>query len=152
MDRITEEIKQFVNRVKLGFVATVGPDGSPNLSPKGTTIAWDEEHLAFADIHSPGTVKNLFVNPAVEVNVVDIFSRRGYRFKGFAKVLSKGEVFESILLHYRNAGSKHNINNIVLVKVQQVIPVFSPAYDNDLTEEEITNKWIEYWNLIHKKV
>ena len=43
-----------------------------HLSPKGTTIAWDEDHLAFADIFSPGTTSNLLINPAMEINVVDV--------------------------------------------------------------------------------
>ena len=76
MSVLTEEIREFVNKTKLGFVATVCPDGTPNLSPKGTTIAWDENHLAFADIHSPGTINNLLLNPSVEINVVDVFSRK----------------------------------------------------------------------------
>jgi uncharacterized protein len=79
---LTTEIKEFVRQQKLGYVATVCPDGTPNLSPKGTTTVWDNEHLVFADIHSPGTINNLLVNPSVEINIVDIFIRKGYRFKG----------------------------------------------------------------------
>jgi hypothetical protein len=150
MGLITEEIKEFVNTVKLGFIATVCPDGTPNLSPKGTTIAWDEDHLAFADIHSPGTIKNLLIHPAIEINVVDVFTRKGYRFKGRAEVLHEGELFETIHSYYRNAGSKYLIHHIVLVKVEQMSPVLSPAYDR-LSEEEITNRWIEHWTSIHPK-
>lgn len=149
MGPITNEIKEFVNKVKLGFVATVSPDGTPNLSPKGTTIAWDDEHLAFADIHSPGTTANLLNNSSIEVNVVDIFTRKGYRFKGIAEVHSKGQTFESIMAYYRDAGSKHIINNIILIRVDRILPVFSPAYDNNASETEITNRWIEYWNSIN---
>jgi len=29
-------------------VATVRPDGTPNLSPKGTTAVWDDDHLVSA--------------------------------------------------------------------------------------------------------
>ena len=50
MQLLTQDIKEFVSKTKLGFIATVCPDGTPNLSPKGTTIVWDEDHLAFADI------------------------------------------------------------------------------------------------------
>jgi predicted pyridoxine 5'-phosphate oxidase superfamily flavin-nucleotide-binding protein len=35
---------------RLAFAATVCPDGTPNLSPKGMTTVWDGTHLAFADI------------------------------------------------------------------------------------------------------
>ena len=101
---LSEDIIQFVNRTKLGFVATVCADGSPNLSPKGTTIAWDDEHILFADIHSPGTVQNLLTNPGIEINVVDIFTRKGYRFKGKAMVYSNGIIFDQVVEFYRNAG------------------------------------------------
>ena len=47
---ISNKIRSFVNFQKLGYVATVSSDNSPNLSPKGTIIVIDESHLAFADI------------------------------------------------------------------------------------------------------
>jgi predicted pyridoxine 5'-phosphate oxidase superfamily flavin-nucleotide-binding protein len=148
---ITQEIKEFVNKQKLGFVATVCPDGTPNLSPKGTTIAWDDECIVFADIHSPGSINNLLINPSVEINVVDIFTRKGYRFKGKAEVLSEGKIFDKIITHYRSRGSKHTIKNIALIKVDRVLPILSPAYDTDLSEDEITERWIDYWHTIHPK-
>jgi predicted pyridoxine 5'-phosphate oxidase superfamily flavin-nucleotide-binding protein len=151
MEIISKEIREFVNQERLGFIATVCPDGTPNLSPKGTTIAWDSERLAFADIHSPGTVTNLQSNPSIEINVVDIFSRKGYRFKGLAEVLSDGELFTEILSHYRKTGSKHSINRIVVVKVDRVLPVHSPAYDTHLSEDEIRHRWIQYWSEMNSK-
>jgi len=149
MGILTTEIKDFVKKTKLGFVATVCPDGTPNLSPKGTTAAWDDSHLVFADIHSPGTVNNLLVNPAIEINTIDIFTRKGYRFKGVGKVLSEGQLFEEILAFYKEAGSRYVINNIVLIKVDQVTPVFSPVYDTGATEEEVIKRWKDYWNTIY---
>ena len=149
MGILTTEIKEFIKKTRLGFVATVCPDGTPNLSPKGTTTAWDDDHLVFADIHSPGTVNNLLTNPAVEVNIVDIFLRKGYRFKGVGKVLSDGSLFQEIASFYKNAGSRYPINNIVLIKVGQVIPVISPIYDTGATEEEVIKRWKDYWNTIY---
>ena len=149
MEIISKEIREFVNKEKLGFIATVCPDGTPNLSPKGTTIAWDDTHLAFADIHSPGTINNLRLNPSIEINIVDIFSRKGFRFKGSAEVLSEGPLFNEILTYYRSAGSKHSINNIVIVKVDRILPVTSPAYDTPLSENEIRTRWIQYWGEIN---
>ena len=149
MGILTTEIKEFIKKTRLGFVATVCPDGTPNLSPKGTTTAWDDDHLVFADIHSPGTVNNLLTNPAVEVNIVDIFLRKGYRFKGVGQVLSDGLLFQDIASFYKNAGSRYTINNIVLIKVGQVIPVTSPIYDTGATEEEVIKRWKDYWNTIY---
>lgn len=76
----TEDMKRIVAEQRLAFVATVCSDGTPNLSPKGTIAVWDATHLVFADIRSPGTVANLKVNPTIEINVVDPFVRKGYRF------------------------------------------------------------------------
>ena len=50
MEKISESVKKFLNAQKLGYVATVSENGTPNLSPKGTIIAWDDNTLAFADI------------------------------------------------------------------------------------------------------
>jgi len=78
--KLSADMQRVVREQRLGFVATVTPDGRPNLSPKGTTGLWDDERLFFADIASPGTVANLRANPHVEVNVVDPILRKGFRF------------------------------------------------------------------------
>lgn len=152
MGILTQEIKEFVKQSKLGFVATVCPDGTPNLSPKGTTTVWDDDHLVFADIHSPGTVSNLLVNPSIEINIVDVFTRLGYRFKGSGKVLSDGSLFDEIIEFYKNAGSKYTINNVVLVKVERIIPLMSPVYDTGISEDEVIKRWTGYWDTIYPKV
>ena len=149
MGILTTEIKEFVKQQKLGFIATVCSDGTPNLSPKGTTTVWDDDHLVFADIHSPGTVDNLLLNPAIEINMVDVFTRKGYRFKGVANVLSEGSLFEEIISFYKNAGSKYTIKNIVLIKVERILPLLSPVYDTGISEEEVVNRWTGYWNSIY---
>jgi len=147
MATLTTEIKEFVKKQKLGFIATVCPDGTPNLSPKGTTTVWDDKHLVFADIHSPGTVQNLLINPSIEINVVDIFTRKGYRFKGTARVLTEGQLFDKIILSYGDAAKKYTINSIVLVHIDRVLPITSPAYDEGATESEITKRWKDYWSI-----
>jgi predicted pyridoxine 5'-phosphate oxidase superfamily flavin-nucleotide-binding protein len=141
MATLTADMKRVVEEQKLGFVASVCPDGSPNLSPKGTTAVWDEDHLVFADICSPQTVANLRANPAVEINVVDPIVRKGYRFKGRATVLASGPQFDAIAAFYRQRGSQNPINHYVLVKVESAAPLVSPAYDLGLTEAEVSHRW-----------
>ena len=151
MPILTDEIKAFVRNQKLCFAATVCPDGTPNLSPKGTITIWDDEHLAFANIYSPGTVNNLLINPSIEINVVDVFTRKGYRFKGVAEVVSKGKIFEGVISSYGDAGKKYPIKNIVLVMVERVLPLMSPVYDTGESEEQVKNRWVEYWTSMHAK-
>ena len=89
--RLSPEMQQLVLEQRLGFVATVTSDGRPNLSPKGTTTVWDQEHLMFADLASPRTVENLATNPHIEVNVIDPITRKGFRFKGTGTVYKDGD-------------------------------------------------------------
>lgn len=148
MGVLTEEMQRVVREQRLGFIATVCPDGTPNLSPKGTTNVWDDDHLVFADIRSPGTVSNLRHNPALEINVVDVVLRKGYRFKGTAEVLTDGPLYKEALALYRKPGVRFPIRSIVMVKVERALPLISPAYDLGLTEDEVRSKWQTYWDSI----
>ena len=77
---LNNDMKAIIVQANLSFVATVNTDGSPNLSPKSTLQVYDDTHLIFANLASPGTIDNLRREPRTEINCIDIFSRRGYRF------------------------------------------------------------------------
>ena len=146
MITISEEIKNFVNSQKLGYVATVSKDGTPNLSPKGTIVVMNKSTLAFADIRSPQTIQNLQDNPSVEINVVDPFQRLGYRFKGECKIINEGPEFDKILDYYANVGIKSKINSVVIVDVESMSEVTSPSYDLGVTKDELVSKWKKYYS------
>jgi predicted pyridoxine 5'-phosphate oxidase superfamily flavin-nucleotide-binding protein len=133
-------MKRIVEAEQLGFIATVCADGTPNLSPKGTTAVWDDDHLVFADLRSPGTIENLRSNASIEINVVDQVVRKGYRFKGTADVYTDGSVFERGVQFYETRGTvraRERIHGIVIVSVERALPLTSPAYDLGLTEDEV---------------
>ena len=102
MVALTEDMRRVVREQRLAYVATVCRDGTPNVSPKGTLMVWDDGHLVFADIRSPRTVANLRANPAIEVNVVDPLLRKGYRFKGKGAVITPNDPdFEEHVAFFR---------------------------------------------------
>jgi predicted pyridoxine 5'-phosphate oxidase superfamily flavin-nucleotide-binding protein len=143
---LTDDMKRVVTEQRLGFMATVCPDGTPNLSPKGTTAVWDDDHLVFADLRSPNTVRNLKANPAIEINIVDPLVRKGYRFKGTAAVYTEGDVLERALGLYVSLGLsdyRDRIRSVVLVKVERALPLTSPVYDLGLTEDEVRSQYAE---------
>ena len=148
MAKLSVEMKTLVERQRLGFVATVCPDGTPNVSPKGTVSVLDDEHLVFADIRSPGTISNLRTNPNVELNVVDHFVRKGYRFKGTARVLDSGLDFDRHLEFFSKRGvfdAPKRIRAIVIIHVDQVRPLISPGYDRVLDEATARAYWIKHY-------
>ena len=141
---LSDDMKRVVLEQRLGFVATVCADGTPNLSPKGTTTVLDDKHLLFADIHSPGTVRNLEHNTSIELNVVDPIVRKGYRFKGRAALHSDGETYEQGLRLLEERGydaSRERIRTIVVVEVERAAPLVSPAYDSGASEEQVAEVW-----------
>ena len=143
---ISEEMRRLVRDVRLGFAATVAPDGTPNLSPKGTTLVYDDEHLVFADIRSPNTVANLRQNPAIEVNVVDVGTRRGWRFKGSGRVVEGSEAAE-LVRWYAGQGFEleGRADRFVLVRVERAEELTSPAYDWGSTEEELVRFYARHY-------
>ena len=146
MTEFDNEIRNFVNFQKLGYVATVSSDGSPNLSPKGTIRILDDSRLVFANIRSPQTVENLTKNPSIEINVIDPFSRIGYRFKGIASILSDGDDFKKILDYFKKKEIKSKISDVIIVDVKSFSKITSPSYDLGLKKDDLVEKWKQYYN------
>jgi predicted pyridoxine 5'-phosphate oxidase superfamily flavin-nucleotide-binding protein len=141
-------MKQVVDRMRLAFVATVCPDGTPNVSPKGTLCVLDDERLVFADLRSPGTVANLRSNPNIEINVVDPFNRKGYRFKGVAVVHEEGTVFDEFVAFFAKRkleDAPSRIRSIVIITVVSAKPLISPGYDRGATEADMVANWKPYY-------
>ena len=152
MGILTDDMKRLVDGQQLAFHATVCPDGSPNLSPKGSTRVWDDDHLFFADICSPQTIANLWAGSLVEVNVVDPFVRKGYRFKGRAVICEPGSTeFAEGVERMRADGSKltGRVKAIVVIEVRDAAPLVSPAYDDGATTEAemLESQWARFTRL-----
>ena len=159
MGILTDNMQRVVREQRLGYVATVSPDGTPNLSPKGTLTVWDDDHLVFADIRSPATLRNLRMNPAVEINVVDPILRKGYRFKGQATVVDRGPLKDEIREFYASrwidtgkSMVELELRSFVLIKVEAALPLISPSYDDPkITEEEVRAAWSKHYQSLQPK-
>jgi len=148
---LTADMKRVVNEQRLAFVATVCPDGTPNLSPKGTTAVWDDDHLVFANIRSPGTIENLRHNANIEINVVDPIVRKGYRFKGVASILDSGPTYDGVIAFFAARGSRVSaIRDVVLIRVERAQYIDSPAYDFGATEDEVRARWELYYGSLRR--
>lgn len=159
MGILTEDMKRLIaSEYGTCFVATVSPDGRPNLSPKGTLEVLDGDHLVFSEIRSPNTRRNLEANPFIELNVVDLLSRKGYRFKGRAEVIREGDMYQDVVRRL-NAGAvdpppAHLVRNpdvpegaywvksIIYITVEWAAPITSPIYDHGYDEETVRARWL----------
>src|SRR5271157_4995962 len=116
---LSEEAKALIKDTHPGFIATASISGRPNVSPKGSLRVLDDEHVVFADIHSPNTIANLVENPQVAALVFEPSTRHGCRIWGIAETLSSGPLFDQVNaeLSSRNMQARH----IVVVSVDEFV-------------------------------
>jgi hypothetical protein len=142
---LTADMKRIIAEQRLGFVATAAPDGTPNVSPKGTFIVLDDVTIAFGEIRSPQTIRNLRANPRLEVNFVDPFVRKGYRFAGTATVVERGAGDFAALLERFRSPLAPRMRAIVTIRLGKALPLTSPAYDDGATELAIRRGWTRHF-------
>lgn len=154
MPILTDEMKRMVSGLRLCYVATVTPEGRPNLSPKGSLKVLDDDHVAFIDIMSPATMRNLKSNPYVEINMVDPFLRRGYRLKGRCEIVTEGPVFDAVAGElWEREGRQYPANAVVRVTVEAALPVKSPAFvfNKGVRDEDVRKIWLDRYGVKTKE-
>jgi len=127
--RMTDEVMDFIHRNKPALVATASRDGLPNVAPKGTLTAYDEEHLVYADLVPGRTTRNIQENGKVSVVVLDPQTMRGYQIKGTGKIEKDIRVRELSCQLFRSLPMKiPEPKEVVLISVEDVIDLApSPA-------------------------
>ncbi len=152
MARLSPQMQKVIAEQRLGFVASVDAEGAPNVSPKGTFLVRDDEHIMFGEIRSPNTLRNISGQPQVEVNFVDPIIRKGLRVKGEASFVDKsaGE-YASLEPAFRVVWGDlcDKFGGIVVIKVEKAAPLSSPAYDIGTTEAELKQQYLTHFSQLH---
>ncbi len=140
---ITNEMKKIAMEHPGGIVGTVNADGTPNVSPKGTMVVLDDSTIVFGEIRSPMTLKNIMERPAMEINFIDVLSRRCFRAKGLATVAKKDTPeFDTLYPNFEKWGElAKRIRHIIVLKVSETKIVSSPSYDIGETEDNLKSHW-----------
>jgi len=123
-------IRRELDRAVLCWVATVGADALPNVSPKEIFLAGEGDRLLIADIASPTTVRNVVVNPQVCVSFIDVFLQRGFKLIGEARTVGpRDDEFERWAAPLRRkAGPHFRIRGVILVDVHRAHRIWAPSY------------------------
>jgi uncharacterized protein len=152
---LSAELRRLIDEQRLGFVATVNADGSPNLSPKATFVALDDRTIGFAEMRSPQTLANIQRDGRVEVNFVDPFARKGARFRGAARFVARGEdAFDRLWPTWQAIWGDElgaMFNGFVLITVESAKPLTSPAYDLGADERALREEWLAKHTAIQRK-
>ncbi|MBQ4809776.1 pyridoxamine 5'-phosphate oxidase family protein [Pseudoalteromonas luteoviolacea] len=124
------ELKEYVNKSVLCWLATVGEDMAPNVSPKEIFTLLDEDTLLIANITSPISERNIIANARVCVSLIDVFEQRGFKLKGTAEVIEpNSDIGEEYLRSIRTiADESYPVKNIFVIKIESKSKIMAPSY------------------------
>lgn len=127
---LTDEVKDYIQRSVLCWLATVDAQGCPNVSPKEVFAADGDSGLLIANIASPESVRNIRSNPNACVSFVDIFVQKGFKLRGHANVIEKTDPHFNDLIIPLSAITKgiFPIHNIICLEVSHVAKIIAPGY------------------------
>jgi predicted pyridoxine 5'-phosphate oxidase superfamily flavin-nucleotide-binding protein len=138
--RITDAVRANIDNSVLCWLATVGADGVPNVSPKEIFASYGDDGIVIADIASAGSVKNIAGHPDVCVSFIDVFRQRGFKVTGVARIIPPdAEDFAIVGAELlRMAGKDFPVRNVISVEAKRIAPIWAPSYAlfPDRTEEE----------------
>ena len=151
---LTPALTRLIDEQKFGYVASTHADGAPNLSPKGTFLVLDADTIAFGEMRSPNTVGNIARDPRVEINMIDVFARRGARFRGEARMVARGEAeFDALYPKWEAIWGPElcaMFNGIVVIRLTSAAPLTSPAYDIGADERALRADWLAKFTAMQK--
>jgi len=136
---LTNEMRALIANFSAGAVATINEDRTPSVSPKSTFIVLGETQIVFGDIRSPGTVRNLKRNPAIEVCFTDILARRALRVSGKGRSVPKSEADATLLKAYGTIWAPYidHVRSFVIIDIVAAELINSPAYDVGFSEASL---------------
>ena len=127
---ITEEVAKSIESSVLCWLATVSEDGTPNVSPKEVFLHDGNGKILIAHIASPQTMQNIENDARVCVSFVNVFTQRGYKVKGTAKIHKESNEESqgqwSLLADF--VGESFKILAVIEVQPAEVEEIIAPGY------------------------
>lgn len=142
---LTPDMQRLITDFPAGSVATIRQDGCPAVSPKATFVVLDAYTLAFGNIRSAGTIKNIAQNPAIEICFTDILSRKAVRVTGHARNLPRAEASDALKDAYAASWAPYapHVRSYVQIQVQAAELIVSPAYDVGFRKRDLQETNLE---------
>lgn len=136
---LTNKIKEDINKTVLCWLATANSLAEPNVSPKEIFCSFGDNKILIANIASPQSVSNIKENPKVCISLIDVFSQKGHKLKGSAKILdsSKKDYQEKLAQLKKLSGDKIPIKAIIEIDIEEIAEILAPSYwlFKDTTQE-----------------
>ncbi len=130
MAKLTQEMKDLIAAQQC-FIATVNPDGTPNIGPKRSTRVLDDEHIGFNEVTANQTWKNVQNGSKVAIAVVDREKLKGFRFVGSPEIVSSGPIFEQSVANAQKMGIRAP-QAVIRVKIDKIFNLGLPGAGQEI--------------------
>jgi len=127
---LTSEIKKYIDKSVLCWLATSNTENIPNVSPKEIFSYYGDNALIIANIASPQSLKNIKQNKNVCLSFIDVLVQKGFQLKGTAKIVTSSDPdfidMENVLL--KMTEGKFPFSSIIKITVEYTKPIIAPRY------------------------
>ena len=127
---LTTELKKYIDKSVLCWLATSSIDNKPNVSPKEIFNYYGKNTLIIANIASPQSIKNIKKNKNVSVSFIDVLVQKGFQLKGTAEIIVKSDTdfksMENVLL--KMTEGEFPFSSIIKIKIEHTEPIIAPSY------------------------
>jgi predicted pyridoxine 5'-phosphate oxidase superfamily flavin-nucleotide-binding protein len=127
---LTKEIKNYIDKSVLCWLATVSNKNIPNVSPKKIFNYYGIDNIIIANIASPQTVRNIKQNNSVCLSFIDVMIQKGFQVKGKAETIGKAdsEFLEMEKILTEMTEGKFPFASITKITIEKVKPIIAPKY------------------------
>ena len=134
---LTKDVRDYAERSVLCWLATVGRDNTPNVSPKEIFTIEGDSRFLIANIASPMTIRNIRHHPEVCVSFVEVFVQKGYKLKGRADlILPTHSEFSERARPLQTLAGELSVRSVIAIDVREVTPIIAPRYRFDPETQE----------------
>ena len=136
---LTPEMQNLITQHTAGMVASVRDDGTPTVSPKATFVVLSDTEIAYGDIRSPKTARNIAARPSVEVCFIDVLTRKAVRVTGTAVKIAKVDADTELTAAFDEKFGEYvpHMSGFVKIDISAAELILSPGYDVGYTEQQL---------------
>ena len=138
MAKLTEDMKDVMEKSRGYAVATSTKEGIPNVVPIHFVKILSDDEIMLADIFMKKSFENIQQNPVLAISVWDWDAkpRRGYQFKGTPRVETSGKVYDMAVEMVKAEKPDLSPKSAVILKITDIF-VTSPGPNAGKNVEEV---------------
>ena len=120
MAKITEEMKEVFAKAQMPMISTASRTATPNVVPINFTRVFSDNEILLMDNFMNKTRTNIENNPQVAISVWAPDMRKGFQFKGQARIEKDGTIFEEGAKWVKSKAPKMAPRAAIIVTIDEI--------------------------------